>query len=66
MTVFEKDWLELGSRVARSLHFQHPATCDSSRRPRPRPGGPRWAPEWTQSEGTTNAGTVASAEAAAR
>jgi hypothetical protein len=21
--VFEQDWLELGSRVARSLHYQH-------------------------------------------
>jgi hypothetical protein len=24
MRQFEQDWLELGSRVARSLHFQHP------------------------------------------
>jgi hypothetical protein len=24
MPVFEQDWLELGSRVARSLHYQHP------------------------------------------
>jgi hypothetical protein len=23
MPVFEQDWLELGSRVARSLHYQH-------------------------------------------
>jgi hypothetical protein len=24
MQQFEQDWLELGSRVARSLHYQHP------------------------------------------
>ena len=24
MGQFEQDWLELGSRVARSLHYQHP------------------------------------------
>ena len=24
MRQFEQDWLELGSRVARSLHYQHP------------------------------------------
>jgi hypothetical protein len=24
MPQFEQDWLELGSRVARSLHCQHP------------------------------------------
>jgi hypothetical protein len=24
MRQFEQDWLELGSRVARSLHHQHP------------------------------------------
>jgi hypothetical protein len=24
MPGFEQDWLELGSRVARSLHYQHP------------------------------------------
>jgi hypothetical protein len=24
MQKFEQDWLELGSRVARSLHYQHP------------------------------------------
>jgi hypothetical protein len=24
MRPFEQDWLELGSRVARSLHYQHP------------------------------------------
>jgi hypothetical protein len=24
MRQFERDWLELGSRVARSLHYQHP------------------------------------------
>ena len=23
MRQFERDWLELGSRVARSLHYQH-------------------------------------------
>jgi len=23
-TQFEQDWLELGSRVTRSLHYQHP------------------------------------------
>jgi hypothetical protein len=24
MRQFEQDWLELGNRVARSLHYQHP------------------------------------------
>jgi len=24
MRQFEQDWLELGGRVARSLHYQHP------------------------------------------
>ena len=24
MRQFEQDWLEVGSRVARSLHYQHP------------------------------------------
>jgi hypothetical protein len=24
MRQFEQDWLELGRRVARSLHYQHP------------------------------------------
>ena len=24
MRQFEQDWLELGSRVARSFHYQHP------------------------------------------
>jgi hypothetical protein len=37
MRQFEQDWLELGNRVARSLHYQHPATSGSSRPPRPKP-----------------------------
>jgi hypothetical protein len=35
MRQFEQDWLELGCRVACSLHYQHPRTSDSSRQPRP-------------------------------
>jgi hypothetical protein len=26
MRQFEQDWLEVGSRVAKSLHYQHPRT----------------------------------------
>jgi hypothetical protein len=33
MRQFEQDWLELGRRVACSLHYQHPGTSDSSRQP---------------------------------
>jgi hypothetical protein len=29
MRQFRQDWLELGSRVARSLHYQHPGTSGS-------------------------------------
>jgi hypothetical protein len=50
MRQFEQDWLELGSRVARSLHCQHPrnlrllqaaqaeAKDRAARRSRPSPG----------------------------
>jgi hypothetical protein len=36
MRQFEQDWLELGSRVARSLHYQTPGTSDSWTPTRPR------------------------------
>jgi hypothetical protein len=40
MRQFEQDWLELGSRVARSLHYQHPRNLrllDASRAEEVRP-----------------------------
>ena len=36
MRQFEQDWLELGSRVARSLHYQHPRNPGSWKPSRPR------------------------------
>jgi hypothetical protein len=52
MHQFEQDWLELGSRVARSLHYQHPRNlrllqAAQAKRRRTALG----AQEWTQSEG---------------
>ena len=44
MPVFEQDWLELGSRVAKSLHDQHPRNlrllqaAQAERRSGPSPG----------------------------
>jgi hypothetical protein len=35
MQQFEQDWVELGSRVARSLHYQHPRNLRLLQ-PRPR------------------------------
>jgi hypothetical protein len=56
MQQFEQDWLEVGSRLARSLHYHHP------RNPRLLQAAKAEAQEdragrqeWTQSEGTTNA-----------
>ena len=47
MRQFEHDWLELGRRVACSLHYSTPGTCDSSRQLRPsRPGRRTWSTTW--------------------
>jgi hypothetical protein len=40
MRQFEQDWLELGSRVARSLHDQHPPQPPASGSPSGKGGEP--------------------------
>ena len=56
MRQLEQDWLELGSRVARSLHYQHPRNLRLLQAAQAEAQEDRAGrQEWTQSEGTTNA-----------
>jgi hypothetical protein len=41
MRQFEQAWLELGSRVARSLHYQHPRNLRLLQATQAKPGGDR-------------------------
>ena len=44
MQQFEQDWLELGGRVARSLHYQHPRNLRLLQTAQAKPGGDRPGP----------------------
>jgi hypothetical protein len=49
MRQFEQDWLEVGSRVARSLHYQHPRNlrllqAAQAKRRRTALGAQEWTP----------------------
>jgi hypothetical protein len=54
MRQFEQDWLELGNRVARSLHYQHPRNLRLLQAAQAEPGRPLpHAQERIQSERTS-------------
>jgi hypothetical protein len=55
MQQFEQDWLELGSRVAESLHYQHPRNLRLLQVAQAEGRTPLHAQERTSPAGTTNA-----------